>query len=354
MAIFKKRGKWWIGYRVNGQRRREPTGATSHALAKEILAKRLNEASERKHFPGRVANASAFLMVADKFWSLHGRYMLSKSWSCMIKQVKAALGAKRISDIGPADIQRYYNETAARTSNSTANRHLTLIKSIFNKAKAWGDFYGDNPCGMVKKQREAAHRLRYLSGEEIKALLAVAHPRLYPVLVCALLTGMRQGEILGLTWENVSLDRDILYVLKTKSGRPREIPIVGKLREALISLGPKQSGPVFEVPLIMVRRYFEKALKDAGIFGFRFHDLRHTFASHFVMRTNDLPALQNILGHSSPLMTQRYAHLSRGHLAANMAAFESAMPVNPQLPALTGHQRGHHPLLLGYQSLEKV
>ncbi|MEK7287570.1 MAG: site-specific integrase [Elusimicrobiota bacterium] len=75
----------------------------------------------------------------------------------------------------------------------------------------------------------------------------------------------------------------------------------------------------------MLRRYFAQALKDAGIDSFRFHDLRHTFASHFIMKTSDLPALQKILGHASPQMTQRYAHLAAGHLAANMAKFEAGM-----------------------------
>ncbi|HAZ09008.1 MAG TPA: hypothetical protein DCZ01_10940 [Elusimicrobia bacterium] len=67
-------------------------------------------------------------------------------------------------------------------------------------------------------------------------------------------------------------------------------------------------------------------MEGAHIAGFRFHDLRHTFASHFIMRTNDLPALQRLLGHSTPAMTLRYAHLSNGHMAANMATFEAGMP----------------------------
>ena len=229
--------------------------------------------------------------------------------------------------MGPADIQRYYNQIAARASYATANRHLTLLRSIFSKAKAWGDFYGDNPCQQVKKRGEPPHRMRYLSYEEMDAFLKAAHSRLRPILACALLTGMRRGEILGLRWENLNLDRGVIYILQSKSGKPREVPIASKLREILLNLGPKSQGPVFDLPVIMLRRYFDKALKDAGLAAFRFHDLRHTFASHFVMRTNDLPTLQKLLGHSSSAMTQRYAHLSKGHLASEMAAFESVMPI---------------------------
>ena len=343
MAIFKKRGEWWVGYRgPDGKRRREPTGATSYTLAKEILAKRQNEVAEQRHFPGRVANAKTFLEVTNKYWELDGKYLKSTTWGYMLEILKTEFGSRKIGSITVADVQSYYNKKRNETTNSTANRYVGFLSAIFNRARVWGDFHGGNPCSMVQKGRESSHRLRYLTSEEMERLLAAAHSRLYPVLMCALLTGMRRGEILNLTWENVSLDQDTLYILKSKSGKPRELPIPSKLRGVLLGLGPKANGPVFDLPVIMLRRYFAQALKDAGIFGFRFHDLRHSFASHFLMRTNDLPALQNLLGHSSPVMTQRYAHLSKGHLASNIAAFESAIPVKTQIPTLGGHQRRHH------------
>ncbi|MCX5794772.1 MAG: site-specific integrase [Elusimicrobia bacterium] len=344
MAIFKKRGKWWIGYRVNGQRRREPTGSTSYALAKEILAKRLTEVAEQRHFPGRVANVRPFAQVADRYWELHGRFLLSPTWKWMFQRIKARFAGKKVGAITTADVQRYYNEIAGVHTKATANRYLGLLRSMFNKAHDWEDFHGDNPCSRVEKGRESPHRLRYLSHEEMERLQAAAHPRLYPVLLCALLTGMRRGEILGLTWENVNLEQGTIYLLKTKSGKPREIPIPTKLHDVLMSMGPQPAGSVFNLPLIMLQRYFKKALERAGIFGFRFHDLRHTFASHFVMQTHNLPALQKLLGHSTPTMTQRYAHLGSGHLASEMAAFESAIPVKPQTPMLEGHHLGHHPV----------
>lgn len=345
MAIFKKRGLWWVGYRVNGKRRREPVGA-SYSLAKEVLAKRLTERAERKHFPGRVANAKPFEIVADKFWDLHGQHLESRSWAYMLKEVREEFKGKKIGAITAADVQVFYNKIAARTSPSTANKFLTITHSLFSKAKAWGDFFGDNPCGQVKRQREAPHRLRYLSTDEITALYQVAHPRLYPVLVCALMTGMRKGEILGLRWENVSLERSTIYILKAKSGKPREVPIAEKLREELEHVGPRAEGPVFDLPEIMLRRYFAEAVKAAklpatGPDKVTLHTLRHSFASWFIMRTSDLPALQKLLGHSTPLLTMRYAHLSRGHMAANMATFEAGMPAKGWNPALGGHQRGH-------------
>jgi integrase len=354
MATFKKRGEWWIDYYGSDRKRhREPVGP-AYTLAKEVLAKRLHEIAEGRHFPERVANAKPFAVLADKYWELHGRFLKWDTKGWMLRRFKVAFGTKRIGDISAGDVQRFYNEAANASSNANANRQLAMLRSIFNRAKAWGDSHGENPCAAVKRGREESHRLRYLSSDEMARLQAAAHPRLYPLLMCALLTGMRRGELLGLGWENVSLDRSMIYLLKTKAGRPREVPICGRLREVLLAHGPKDSGPVFDLPVIMLRRYFDAALKEAGVFGFRFHDLRHTFASYFVMRTNDLPALQKVLGHSSPAMTNRYAHLSNGHLASDMAAFESAIPAQARIPGLDGHHYGHQGLAPVTRSLESV
>lgn len=347
MAIFKKRGDWWIGYRVNGKRRREPIGS-SFSLAKEVLAKRLAEAAERKHFPGRSANAASFAVVAAKFWELHGQHLRSRSWRYTLDLYIKRFGSRKIGQITVAEIQAYYNEIASRGrpgSPSTANRHLNLLSSVFGKAKSWGDYYGDNPCAMVKRQREANHRLRYLSHNEIDRLMRAAHPRLQPVLASAIMTGMRKGELLQLVWENVDLERQTISILKSKSGRPREIPIAGQLKLVLVGLGPQPNGSVFNLPDIMLRRYFDRALKDARIEAFRFHDLRHTFASYFLMRTGDLPTLQRLLGHSTPILTLRYAHLSQAHIAAGMALFEAGMA----FPAVSGRRERFCPGVPGLQ-----
>lgn len=332
MAIFKKQGVWWIDYRVDGRRVREKIGPT-WSLAKEVLHKRLTGRSERKFFPERAATSTTFQKIADKYVDLHGKYLKSHSWKWMLPRIITVFGKRKINEIKTGEIQQFYNEIASRTSAANATRHLVIICAIFNKALAWGDFYSRNPCSGVKKGRQAANRLRYLTLGEIRILLKYAPTRLYPVLVCALLTGMRRGEILNLRWEHIDLDSHIIYILQSKSGKPREIPMASQLQDELLNLGPKESGIIFPLPVIMLRRFFDRTLKAANISGFRFHDLRHTFASHYIMRTHDLPALQGILGHSTPAMTMRYAHLSSGHLASNMAAFESTMPIKPLLLA---------------------
>ena len=159
---------------------------------------------------------------------------------------------------------------------------------------------------------------------------------------------MRRGEILGLTWANLDLDQGVIYILQSKSGKGREIPIAAKLHDILTTLGPLEpTDKVFTVPNITLRRHFDQLLKDAGISSFRFHDLRHTFASHFIMKTGNLPALQKILGHASPMMTQRYAHLSSGYLQTEMRAFNACIPTESAQKTIpmdtymdTSHTRG--------------
>jgi len=98
----------------------------------------------------------------------------------------------------------------------------------------------------------------------------------------------------------------------------------------------------------MLRRLFSEALKGSGIASFRFHDLRHTFASHYVMAGGDLLTLSRILGHTTTAMTQRYAHLASDYLAAKVAAMESSIPVGVNPGAtLVGHQGRHQPQIGG-------
>ena len=326
MAIFKRNGKYWIGYTGPDGRWKRKSIGHSHAMAREAELKYKEEAAEAKHFPERYNNSRRFKEISDKFMLLHGSKLRSHVWAWLIKHINVRFGKMQIGKIRPADILSYCNQVEAETSSSTANRHLSLLRLVFNKAIAWGDFHGLNPCNGIKKKPEPNHRLRYLSPEEIRQLLAACHQRLYPVVSCALMTGMRKGEILRLDWRDIDFQSNTIQVLQTKSGKPRKIPLWNKLKQILLDLGPKTAGPVFALPEIMLRRYFVMALKDARIPEFRFHDLRHTFASYFAMKTGDLPVLQQILGHSTIQMTLRYAHLSDQHMAEKMAQMETAMP----------------------------
>lgn len=161
------------------------------------------------------------------------------------------------------------------------------------------------------------------------------NPQLAPLVVLALNTGMRKQEIEGLTWERVDLAADFglsarITLYKTKSGKPRGIPLNRDAIEALLAVEAdpdKRTGLVFRRG--EVRTSFENAVARADIPNFRFHDLRHTFASHFMIRGGNLYDLKEILGHSDMKMTMRYAHLSPHHLHGSIAKVEGLAKIRP-------------------------
>ena len=327
----------WIVYKDGaGKKHRDrvgPNNAQMRHLALEVLAKRQCAVAENKFFPHRGKASLTFMQVADKYWELWGQHR-DESWYYRLEELKREFGERKMSDLSTAEIQGYYNRKVSATTPSSANRNLALLKAVINRARDWGDFHGDSPADKVKRQRDNPSRTRFLSVKEIETFLGKCDLRLHPMAVCALMTGMRQAEVFRLDWKDVDLEHGNIHVHETKSGRPREIPITSKLWAVLEGLGPKQSGLVFTLNFMAFRRLFDAARDAAKIPAFRWHDLRHTFASHYTMKNADLPALQKILGHATPSMVLRYAHLSKGHLQFEMAAFDSAMPqVCAALPA---------------------
>lgn len=211
----------------------------------------------------------------------------------------------------------------AGSSSPTIQRHLATLSSIFSRAIGWG-WITENPVKTIDKRAipEARPRVRYLTRAEYRRLLAAAAPHLKPILETAALTGMRAEEILSLTWPQVDLDRREITLTRTKTGAPRVVPL-SREAVAVFVTTPRhmRSRWVFHDPLTgdryrKVKTGFHGACRRAGIEEFRFHDLRHTFASWAVQSGMDLYRLSRILGHATTQMTQRYAHLATADLHA--------------------------------------
>ncbi|WP_353686754.1 site-specific integrase [Thermodesulfovibrio sp. 3462-1] len=170
-------------------------------------------------------------------------------------------------------------------------------------------------CKEVKFLQENNRRLRFLSKEECQTLINACDPHLRPIVICALNTGMRKSEFLNLKWDQVDLKHGFIFLDKTKNGERREIPINDTLRITFNGLLRRLDTPyVFYDPATGkpyqdVKRSFASACRRAKIQDFRFHDLRHTFASHLVMAGVDLTTVKELLGHKTLTMTLRYSHL---------------------------------------------
>jgi integrase len=145
---------------------------------------------------------------------------------------------------------------------------------------------------------------------------------------------MRKAKILGLTWERIDLASSRITLYDTKNGRPRGVPVNRAVYDALIALQPdsaKRTGSLFRSRKI--RTAFEKALERAELKNMRFHDLRHTAASHLVMRGAALKEVQEILGHRTFAMTLRYAHLSPSHLRSAVDRLDGLTQGRPSAQA---------------------
>ena len=223
-------------------------------------------------------------------------------------------GNINISEITPLDIEKYKQFRKGTVKPATVNRDLEFLRSVFNKGIEWGKAL-HNPVSKFKRLKEPAYRLSYLLLDEIDRLIHAAAHHIKPIIITALHIGMRRGEILKLKWENIDFNNCLIEVVETKNNEKRYIPIDSTLMATLENIARRiDSNYVFcnkeSKPYTDIKNSFRFALKRANIENFRFHDLRHTFASHLIMSGADLMTAKELLGHKSIKMTLRYSLLS--------------------------------------------
>ena len=251
---------------------------------------------------------------------------------------KVEMGSYTLADITPSLVAQYRDKLAGGIthhgkprSSATVNRYLAALSIVFTTAvKEWG-WVDDTPMRKVTKPKESRGRVRFLSEDErprlLKACKESSNPFLYPVVVLALSTGMRHGEIMGLTWDVVDLKRGRAILHETKNGERRAVALTGQVLELLRELNKirlidcnllfpaKEIRPQKPQKPMDLRFPWLSAMKKAEIQNFRFHDLRHSAASYLAMNGASLAEIAEVLGHKTLQMVKRYAHLSEGHTA---------------------------------------
>jgi integrase len=329
MAVFKKQGVYWIDYYVNGRRKRARIGPDKR-LAETVLQKRKVAIAEGKYLDKRQMPRCTFSELSDLYldWAKvnHVGYVGTRS---RVEHFRREYGPCQLSEITPLMVDAYVARRAALRKPATVNRDLVVLRHMFRKALEWGKALG-NPVIHQKPLRAENRRLRYLSREEKDRLLQAADEVLRPIVLVALHTGLRRGELFSLTWHDVDFRLGVIRVLHTNNNERREIPMSDTLRTTLQQL-PRRlasayvfSGKTGQV-LVDIRKRFHRALKEAGIEGFVFHDLRHTFASYLVMAGVDLMTVKEFMGHKDLKMTLRYAHLAPGYKRAAISRLDTYM-----------------------------
>jgi integrase len=254
-------------------------------------------------------------------------------------------GARPIGQITRAEIETWRRDRIPTCKPATINRDLSRLRRMLNIAVEW-DLLEESPMKGMKFLRENNARTRYLSIEECQRLIdSCIAPHIRAIVTVALHSGMRLGEILNLYWRDIDFQSGFMLIRDSKNGEARPVPM-DKTLIALFAAYPRRAGVdlVFATPA--GRRYttlrvgFRSACNRAGITDFRFHDCRHSYASHFIMAGGDLATLQRLLGHKGIAMTLRYSHLSPSfRLAAidrmnNLWQSAVPAPTAPKTPSL--------------------
>jgi integrase len=336
MGLFKRKNSpyYFMKFQLNGQLIYESTRTANKKLAEEIYLNRRHEIitgiepeKERK-----VLQKFTFNELTERYLSYtDGRLKSHSRLKSFIKKLIKTFGNIRLDDFNLILIENMQSEIIKNNlSVAYANRLTAILKRMFTKALDW-EMINE---GVLKRIRSIklikgeVKRLRYLDEDEAERLIGNCGDNLRAIVITALNTGMRKSEILRLTWDRVDLKNRIILLDKTKNGERREIPVNETLFGVLsgivrrIDCGYIFFNPKTLRPLDNVKKSFASALRKSHILDFRFHDLRHTFASRLVMKGIDLTTVKELLGHKDIKMTLRYAHLSAPHIKDAVAILD--------------------------------
>lgn len=335
----RKSGKSFRVVIYDARGKRKQKAFKSITLAKEWERRTLRERDEQEACGIIVDDAVSVASFADRWMKEKVSVFLSDSTNVNYERalrvhILPEMGGMLLKELRVEDANRLVAKLkSAGHVPKGINIILGVLVALLNDAVAW-QALARNPLFRYKPVKEPELHFDYWTASEVQAFLdATVTDPYQPLYLAALNTGMRRGELCGLKWDRVDLVRNQIIVSRslsrfglsetTKSGRKRYVPINPVLSELLKGLARKRTSDYVFVevdgsPLDVHHMYrdFGLAQERAGFQRkIRFHDLRHTFASHFMMNGGNIYDLQKILGHSSLEMTQRYAHMSPDHLA---------------------------------------
>ena len=291
---------------------------------KTSLAKRrtLNEAIERykQEVLPRKPKSYAHQSRQLSWWSKEiGSYSMADTTTSVISECRSKLLSEKTKSGKPR-------------APATANRYIAALSHLLSIAHKEWEWISENPCVKLSKLPEPRGRVRFLEDDERESLLSAckvsSSTHLYPIVVLALSTGARQGEIMSLTWDQVDLNIGRIVLHETKNDDRRVLPLTGHALDVLKDwscvrhlksnlLFPNKRDPNKPID---IRSPWYTALKRAGIEDFKFHDLRHSAASYLAMNGATLTEIADVLGHKTLQMVKRYAHLSEAHTSSVVAS----------------------------------
>ena len=319
MSLRKRGGIWWVDVVApNGERIRRTAGTANKALAQEFhdrLKSELWRIANLGEKPRRTWNEAVVRWLKEQSHKATAKEDVSK-----LRWLDAYLGGKELAAINRATVDKVTDaKLALGHSNATVNRTLELLRAIMRKCV--NDWEWLERAPQIRMLQEPTRRVRFLTQDEAQRLLAALPAHLADMAAFSLQTGLRAANVTGLQWSQVDLARRLAWVHPDQAKARKAIPV--PLNADAVLLVRKQLGKhlthVFSFrgkPVTQVStKAWYAALERAGITDFRWHDLRHTWASWHVQSGTPLFALQELGGWASTEMVRRYAHLAADHLA---------------------------------------
>ena len=319
----------------DGRTHQKSLGHLLRKDAKKKEAKAMNDlALGRKPFAGRKENITYSRFIDEIYQPWCDQYNRSpETKRHRLGHIKRCWGSKRLNALTDRDVDKFRRDMKLWGKEPTFNRVLSVLSHLHTIALERG-YLKERPISTAGKRFKEKGRLRYLSIEEADKLIEACAPYLKPIVITALNTGLRRGELLGLRLDkNVDLGAKRITLHETKNGEGRYVALNDNALRALqeAARGKEKGALVFTrpdgSPCKSFRLAFEGACERAGLVDFHFHDLRHTFASHLAMSGVDLHTIRELLGHKSMSMVMRYAHLSPGHQRRAVEALDKAFVV---------------------------
>jgi integrase len=301
MSLFKRGNTWWAYVMMDGVRHHKSTGTSNRRKAETIERQFRDELNDARHRLPQLKPTMSFGELAALFI---GSGMGKPHSLDRLTHLLPFFTDILLLDINTAVIRRYRQERQRlkTLTAATVNRDLSVLRRVLY----WGveeGYLAANPLGRLRMERERRTKRPVMSLREEQLLLKASPEHLRRIILCALHTGMRRGEILSQRWEDIDFDNRILHVShsKTPEGEAREIPLTIHLYEMLLA-NRKDRGPVFtylDDAIRIIKTTWASSLRRSGIRHFRFHDLRHTANTRMMLAGVLQEIRREIVGHSS-------------------------------------------------------
>lgn len=357
----KRRGGeiWAIGYQdVDGRLRKERTKAANRTLARRILADR-EDAVERARLQNMrsvkellAPKTCPTIRIFSEEYMTHVDAQCSegtaKRYRNLLKTaILPRLGSLTLKEATAGQIQKYADGRLKEVSPASTRQELMFLSGMFREAMK-RDIIDRNPLVRVDKPSISNLIVRYLDHDEEKRLLAFAREPLRSAIRISIHSGLRDGELRNLTWADVRLRERAIVVRNTKSKRDRIVPMSRTLYELLDQMPRHIKSPYVITNTDTGTKYdhfnntaWKKALVDAGVKNFRWHDLRHTFGSRLAQAGVPILTIKELMGHSQITVTMRYAHLAPSNLQTAVTVLDEP-PTEMMAAPSTGNKGKIH------------